>query len=153
MALLLSPKRKGCAYIWTNRHAITYRNMCDHTYTRINTYTEKRKCQRIPTVYLIVNFIQPKTNEPPDVAAACYLEINYLHMSETRLGEDRVQREQAERKKCLDSNNCLEANGTFDSVHIYPISMFFPFACGRICAWITHRLCWKGINVTSESKS
>lgn len=55
-------------------------------------------------------------------------------MSETRLGEDRVQREKAERKKCLDSNNCLEANGTFDSVHIYPISMFFLFACGRICA-------------------
>lgn len=45
-------------------------------------------------------------------------------MSEIRLGEGRVQREKAERKKCLDSNNCLEANGTFDSVHICPISIF-----------------------------
>ena len=155
MELLLSQKkRKLCAYIWANRHVITLRKYvwsCIYTYR--HTYVEKRKCQRIPTVYLIVHFIQPKTNKPPDVAATCYLEINYLHISEIRIAEGRVQREKAEKKKCLDSNNCREANNTFDSVHINPISIFFLFACGGICAWTTHRLCRKGLNVTSESKS
>lgn len=155
MELLLSQKKgKVWVYIWTNRHVTTYRKyVWSCIYTHQHTYKEKRKCQSIPTVYLIVHFIQSKTNKPPDVAATCYLEINYLHISEIRLGESKVQREKVERKKCLDSSSCLEVNGTFGSVHIYPIGIFFLFACEGICAWTTHRLCWKGLNVTSEYKS